>query len=60
MDDGNRISAVAGHTAAVNHGGNGGIRVAGGGMSTPAQISGFGAVTNRAIAAVAMAGGGAD
>ncbi len=59
MDGGNGISAVAGNAAAANHEGYGGVGVAGGRMSTPAQSRGFGSVADRAVAAAAMAGGGA-
>lgn len=60
MDGRNGISAVAGNAAAANHEGYDGAGVTGGGMSTPAQIRGFGVVTNRALATAVMAGGGAD
>lgn len=51
---------MAGNAAAANHEGYDGAGVTGGGMSTPAQIRGFGVVTNRALATAVMAGGGAD
>ncbi len=60
MDGRNGISLVAGNAATANHKGYRGAGVAGGGVSTAAQIRGFGAVAYRTITAAAMAGGGTN
>jgi len=46
MNSRNGITAMAGNAAAADHKGYGGAGVAAGGMGAPAEISGFGAVTD--------------